>query len=64
MLASWELWSTWGSCTKTCGTGTQLAFRDCSNGTPGDKGCHRDEHNNLRSKNQPCNINICRKSTF
>ncbi|XP_076800719.1 uncharacterized protein LOC143445480 isoform X3 [Clavelina lepadiformis] len=36
---SWSTWSSWSNCSATCGTGTKLRIRTCSDGEAGGKMC-------------------------
>jgi hypothetical protein len=49
-------WSAWGSCTVTCGGGTQIRTRTCTNPTPafGGAGC-----SGSTSETQSCNTQSC-----
>ena len=31
---NWGSWETWGSCSKTCGTGSRLRTRECNDPPP------------------------------
>ena len=35
---SWTEWTTWGECSKSCGSGVQVRTRDCSNPPPSGNG--------------------------
>ncbi|XP_066919223.1 SCO-spondin-like [Clytia hemisphaerica] len=52
----WTDWATWGTCSLTCGTGTQARSRTCTNPTPDNGGdpCTGDE-----SESQNCNTDPC-----
>ncbi|XP_061184995.1 SCO-spondin-like [Saccostrea echinata] len=49
-------WGSWGTCTVTCGGGTQVRTRSCSNPTPqyGGAPC-----SGATSQNQNCNTQVC-----
>ncbi|XP_061184992.1 SCO-spondin-like [Saccostrea echinata] len=49
-------WGSWGTCTVTCGGGTQVRTRSCSNPTPqyGGAPC-----SGVTSQNQDCNTQVC-----
>uniref|UniRef100_A0A3Q3R2J6 Peptidase M12B domain-containing protein n=2 Tax=Monopterus albus TaxID=43700 RepID=A0A3Q3R2J6_MONAL len=52
----WGKWSTFGSCSRTCGGGVQLSKRECNNPVPshGGKYCQ-----GVRVKYRSCNLNHC-----
>ncbi|XP_019903923.1 A disintegrin and metalloproteinase with thrombospondin motifs 15 isoform X2 [Esox lucius] len=52
----WGRWGTFGSCSRTCGGGVQLAKRECKNPVPsnGGKYCQ-----GVRVKYRSCNLNPC-----
>ncbi|KAJ7996191.1 hypothetical protein DPEC_G00234490 [Dallia pectoralis] len=52
----WGRWGTFGSCSRTCGGGIQLAKRECNNPVPcnGGKYCQ-----GVRVKYRSCNLNPC-----
>lgn len=52
----WSNWGSWGSCTKTCGTGTRTSYRSCNNPTPrhGGSNCAGSS-----SKRLNCATNYC-----
>eukprot|EP01006_Ploeotia_vitrea_P025256 TRINITY_DN58129_c0_g1_i1.p1 TRINITY_DN58129_c0_g1~~TRINITY_DN58129_c0_g1_i1.p1 ORF type:complete len:406 (+),score=89.28 TRINITY_DN58129_c0_g1_i1:268-1485(+) len=54
----WSQWSGWGTCSSTCGGGSQTASRTCSNPPPANGGtdCAGDE-----TKQQDCNTQDCPK---
>jgi len=52
----WASWSTWGSCTLTCGTGTQDRARSCTNPAPQNGGA---QCSGSSSENQNCNTHNC-----
>lgn len=55
LAGGWTLWTSWSSCTLTCGWGNTQRYRDCTNPTPSPYGqpcrgpsvdiesCHTDE---------------------
>ncbi|XP_030633969.1 A disintegrin and metalloproteinase with thrombospondin motifs 15 [Chanos chanos] len=53
----WGKWSLFGSCSRTCGGGVQLAKRDCNNPIPknGGKYCQ-----GLRVRHRSCNLEPCK----
>ncbi|XP_038817759.1 A disintegrin and metalloproteinase with thrombospondin motifs 15-like [Salvelinus namaycush] len=55
----WGMWGVYGSCSRTCGGGVQLAKRDCNNPVPeyGGKYCQ-----GLRVKYRSCNLDVCPES--
>ncbi|XP_066534171.1 A disintegrin and metalloproteinase with thrombospondin motifs 15 [Hoplias malabaricus] len=55
----WGKWGSYGSCSRTCGGGVQLAKRNCSNPVPerGGKYCQ-----GLRVKYRSCNLEPCKNS--
>ncbi|XP_029528601.1 A disintegrin and metalloproteinase with thrombospondin motifs 15-like [Oncorhynchus nerka] len=55
----WGTWGVYGSCSRTCGGGVQLAKRDCNNPVPeyGGKYCK-----GLRVKYRSCNLDVCPES--
>uniref|UniRef100_A0A4W5Q7T2 ADAM metallopeptidase with thrombospondin type 1 motif, 15b n=1 Tax=Hucho hucho TaxID=62062 RepID=A0A4W5Q7T2_9TELE len=55
----WGGWGVYGSCSRNCGGGVQLAKRDCNNPVPeyGGKYCK-----GLRVKYRSCNLDICPES--
>lgn len=55
----WGKWGAYGSCSRTCGGGVQLAKRDCNNPVPenGGKYCQ-----GLRIKYRSCNLEPCKNS--
>ena len=51
---SWERWSDWGHCSKTCGGGSHSRLRYCNQAQHGGKDCEgRDE------ESRPCNTGGC-----
>ncbi|XP_061753596.1 A disintegrin and metalloproteinase with thrombospondin motifs 15-like [Nerophis ophidion] len=52
----WGKWGSFGSCSRTCGGGVQLAKRECNNPVPsnGGKYCQ-----GVRIKYRSCNLNRC-----
>ncbi len=52
----WADWSSWGSCSVTCGTGTRNRTRTCTNPAPqhGGNNCARDN-----TENKPCSCPAC-----
>uniref|UniRef100_A0A6Q2WWI9 Peptidase M12B domain-containing protein n=1 Tax=Esox lucius TaxID=8010 RepID=A0A6Q2WWI9_ESOLU len=55
----WGRWGVYGSCSRTCGGGVQLAKRDCNNPVPeyGGKYCQ-----GVRVKYRSCNFDTCPES--
>jgi len=56
----WSAWSAWGSCSKTCGTGTQTRTRTCNNPAPANEGS---DCSGPASETQDCNIAPCPSNT-
>lgn len=52
----WSDWSPWGSCTVTCGNGTQTRTRTCTNPTPKYGGAACD---GSADDFQDCTNNLC-----
>jgi len=52
----WSIWSSWGTCSKKCGAGTQKRTRTCNNPEPKNGGdpCSGDE-----TESKACNIKVC-----
>lgn len=53
---SWALWSSWTSCSDTCGGGTQIRIRSCTNPAPSNGGQSCSGSNTDR---QDCNSHSC-----
>ncbi|XP_078326862.1 coadhesin-like [Crassostrea virginica] len=53
---AWATWESWGSCTVTCGGGTQDRFRNCSNPTPQYGGA---DCSGAGNNTQDCNTQVC-----
>ena len=53
---NWSEWGVWGSCSQTCGVGTQTRMRTCTNPPPsgGGAGCLGSS-----SQSQSCNTALC-----
>lgn len=56
---SWAKWEPYGSCSRTCGGGVQLARRQCSNPTPANGGKYCE---GVRVKYRSCNLEPCPSS--
>ncbi|KAK3093477.1 hypothetical protein FSP39_016236 [Pinctada imbricata] len=54
----WSSWINVGSCSKTCGGGTQKQERSCTNPTPrnGGRGCSGDSTRSIDCNSQPCKV--------
>ena len=52
----WGAWSNYGTCTKSCGGGTQQRRRSCDNPTPahGGSACFGKASESRICKEQPC----------
>ena len=52
----WTNWAPWTECTLTCGGGTQITDRTCTNPEPqhGGADCDGDSH-----MTQSCNMEVC-----
>ena len=55
---AFSLWTAWGSCSLTCGTGTQTRARSCNNPAPAHGGSNC---TGSYSESQNCNTSPCRK---
>ena len=57
----WSAWGGYGSCTKSCGGGTQTRQRQCSNPAPahGGRNCA-----GASSESKPCNVHLCPGKLF
>ncbi|XP_005999975.1 A disintegrin and metalloproteinase with thrombospondin motifs 15 [Latimeria chalumnae] len=55
----WGKWGPYGTCSRTCGGGVQLAKRECNNPVPtnGGKYCE-----GIRVKYRSCNLNPCKET--
>ncbi|XP_068617098.1 A disintegrin and metalloproteinase with thrombospondin motifs 12-like [Brachionichthys hirsutus] len=55
----WGQWSSWSHCSRTCGTGVQMAERECNNPKPefGGKYCTGE-----RKRYRTCNSKACQKN--
>ena len=53
---NWSKWGVWGSCSQTCGGGSQMRMRTCTNPPPsgGGAGC-----SGSSSQSQSCNTHLC-----
>jgi hypothetical protein len=51
---TWNAWSNWGTCSKSCGAGKQVATRSCNQPTLGGKAC-----DGSTTKSQACNHGVC-----
>ena len=56
MDGNWGSWSSYGKCSKTCGSGTQLRRRSCNKPpmSNGGKSCTGSD-----TETKPCNEEIC-----
>ena len=55
LLASWEYWSDWGSCTAGCGKrGNKTRTRQCLNGNASDNGCQGFPYEQRQCSSPPC----------
>ena len=52
----WSLWQPWGSCTRSCNSGSQRRFRTCNNPSPRNGGSNC-QGANVQSRS--CNTNVC-----
>jgi len=52
----WSAWSSWGTCSLTCGSGTQTRARTCTNPAPSNGGANC---SGSTSENQTCNTQSC-----
>ena len=51
----WSTWKAWGSCSKSCGHGTQTRARTCSSPAPANGGKSCDGHSSQsRDCGDPC----------
>ncbi|XP_034026640.1 A disintegrin and metalloproteinase with thrombospondin motifs 12 [Thalassophryne amazonica] len=55
----WGQWSTWSHCSRTCGTGVQVAERECNSPKPefGGKYCTGERKRYRTCNTKPCQIN-------
>lgn len=53
---TWSLWHSWGSCSKTCGTGSRTSTRLCDNPKPQNGGSNCIGGS---VKQESCNKNQC-----
>lgn len=51
---SWNTWTEWSTCTRSCNTGTRSRSRKCVIGDKSALGCH-----GLDRKSEPCNTQYC-----
>ena len=51
---TWNGWSNWGTCNKSCGAGKQVATRSCNQPALGGKAC-----DGSTTKSQACNHGVC-----
>ena len=52
----WSAWSSWGTCTVTCGGGTQIRTRTCTNPAPSNGGA---DCVGSTSETRACNTQVC-----
>ena len=61
--SSWNSWSAWGACTKTCGGGVQTRERTCGNDKTDGQGnvipCSGQDIEVFRNQQKNCNEDIC-----
>ncbi|XP_068740832.1 A disintegrin and metalloproteinase with thrombospondin motifs adt-1-like isoform X4 [Montipora capricornis] len=55
----WSSWGGWGSCSRTCGTGSQNRYRSCSNPPPknGGRSCPGTSRQSTSCTIKPCPVN-------
>ena len=59
MDGGWSDWVSVGTCSATCGNGTQLRKRTCTNPEPANGGNNCEETEDGESKEQPCFVEAC-----
>lgn len=52
----WAKWAPYGTCSRTCGGGVQLAKRECTNPVPANGGSYCE---GVRVKYRSCNLEPC-----
>ena len=57
----WGEWTSWGTCTVTCGGGTQTRTRLCNNPTPQHNGFQCSVDGSTATEVLNCNTAVCRK---
>ncbi len=55
----WGDWASWGSCTVTCGGGSQTRTRLCDNPTPQHNGYHCSVDGSIDNEVLTCNTALC-----
>ena len=58
---SWSTWGNWGKCSTTCGKGTKIRERNCSNPAPkhGGKECEKDAEGLTTLHTHSCHTKPC-----
>ena len=54
----WSTWTSWGSCSQTCGTGSKAIMRSCINPVPANGGqqCSGEHAQYLACNTDPCPV--------